>query len=408
MGSIGRAKPKIVALGGGFGGLEAAMYMRTLMPDQADITIVSDKDYFLFKPNTIYIPFGLDPGKLALRLSRPIHRRNISLVNSLAREIDPISHRIYLDAQRARGTDQAANLSYDYLVVATGAGMRAAAMPGLDQFAHNVWTTDEMLRLRASLHKLVDDAKDGRKRDILFLVSPGNKCSGPLYEMAMILDAWLHRKKVREQVDITWSTYEESYIQTFGPALHEVVTHEFEHRAITGRVGYIAERVESGEVVYKNGEHLPFDLLVSFPPITASSDFTHLPIDDHGFIATDIKTRQVVGYPDIYAVGDASDFPLKQAYLACLQADAAANHLSNEILGSRQPIPKRADVTGLLAEQNRLAQSSVLSPLWQLGKIALGPYLPWRFKADNPFYSGVPWKALEAAFRLSPSALPSA
>ncbi len=59
-------KPKIVILGGGFGGLEAAFYLRWRLAQQADITLVSDRDHFLFKPNTIYIPFGLDPEKLTI------------------------------------------------------------------------------------------------------------------------------------------------------------------------------------------------------------------------------------------------------------------------------------------------------------------------------------------------------
>ena len=67
---LGRnARPRIMVLGGGFGGLEAALYMRMKMPRAADITLVSDKDYFLFKPNTIYIPFGLDPNKLKFDLA---------------------------------------------------------------------------------------------------------------------------------------------------------------------------------------------------------------------------------------------------------------------------------------------------------------------------------------------------
>ena len=45
--------------------------MRSSMPDEADITLVSDKEYFSYKPNTIYVPFGLSPGKLALQLVCP-------------------------------------------------------------------------------------------------------------------------------------------------------------------------------------------------------------------------------------------------------------------------------------------------------------------------------------------------
>jgi len=47
------AKPKIAVLGGGFAGLETAFYLRHRVGDKADLTLVTDQDHFLFKPNTI-------------------------------------------------------------------------------------------------------------------------------------------------------------------------------------------------------------------------------------------------------------------------------------------------------------------------------------------------------------------
>jgi len=38
--------------------------------------------------------------------------------------------------------------------------------------------------------------------------------------------------------------------------------------------------------------------------------------------------------------------------------------------------------------------------MWRLGKLALGVYLPRRFKAGNPFHGGAPWKGLEAGVKL--------
>ena len=83
-----------------------------------------------------------------------------------------------------------------------------------------------------------------------------NKCAGPLYELVFMLDTWLRRKKVRANVDLTWSTYEQTYIQAFGPRLHDVVTREFERRVVAGHTQYVAEKVEKGEVRYTNGEVL--------------------------------------------------------------------------------------------------------------------------------------------------------
>ncbi|HXF96245.1 MAG TPA: FAD-dependent oxidoreductase [Gemmatimonadales bacterium] len=417
------AKPSILVLGGGFGGLEAAFYLRWRLGERADITLVSDRDHFLFKPNTIYIPFGLDPAKLLVRLDRPTRRKDIAFHEARAQEIDPAARVVQAAGRR---------FQYDYLVVATGASMRPAEVPGLETHAETIWTVEAMLKLRAALATLLADARQGKPRRVLFLVPPNNKCSGPLYELVFMLDTWLRRNGGREPVEITWSTYEQSYIQAFGPRLHHVVADEFERRGITGYTGYVVERVESGGVQYRGGRSLPFDVLISFPPYVAATPFPGLPQDERGFLETELETRQVRGHPDIYAVGDAADFPVKQAFLAFLQADAAAEHLAAQVLGTtpvggfdpvsmcvmeqfdkatfaqvplrltglaERPVEVRPDADGMY----RVGSST----LWRLGKKLLGAYLPWRFGRGNPFHAGLPWRGMEVGLKVMSRVLAS-
>jgi sulfide:quinone oxidoreductase len=40
------------------------------------------------------------------------------------------------------------------------------------------------------------------------------------------------------------------------------------------------------------------------------------------------------------------------------------------------------------------------SPIWRLGKMALGYYLPWRFGAGNAFHAGLPWKGMEMGLKV--------
>lgn len=412
----GKTKPRIVVLGGGFGGLETAFYLRMKLKERADITLVSDRDYFLFKPNTIYIPFGLDPDALKINLAEPVSRKHISFAQAQAREIDPVRRKVLADGQQ---------FDYDYLVVATGAGMRPAEIPGLTEYAETIWTPEAMLRLRNSFSQLVEDAKRKQRRQVLFLVPPNNKCSGPLYEMVMMLETWLRRQGVRDSVNITWSTYENSFIQAFGPRLHEVVTEEFTRRGIKGHTQFAVEKVEKGQVTYRNGETLSYDLLVSFPPYIAATPFAGLPADNRGFLQTDLTSRQVHGHANIYAVGDAADFPVKQAFLAFLQSDAAADHLAAEILG-RQPEVDFDPISMCVMEQFDKATFAQVplrltgnpdkpievrpgaedlykvgsSPLWRIGKKLLGVYLPWRFGAGNAFHAGLPWKGMEVGLKM--------
>jgi sulfide:quinone oxidoreductase len=409
-------QPRVVILGGGFAGLESAFYLRMKLGDRARISLVSDQDYFLFKPNTIYIPFGLDPDRLKIPLRPPTARRDITFVQARARAIDTERKTVEADGQ---------SIPYDFLYLATGAGMRPEEIPGLREHAQTIWTPEDMLRLRGAFADLVKDAEAGRRARVLFLVPPNNKCSGPLYEMVLMLDTWLRRQRVRAAVDIAWSTYEQGYIQAFGPRLNDVVSTEFHRRNITGFKQYVVERIKEDDVVYQNGKALPYDLLISFPPYIASTRFPGLPADDRGFVATELGTRQVLGHPEVYAIGDAGDFPVKQAFLAFLQADAASEHLASQILGTKpemafEPtsmcvmeqfdkatfaqVPLR--VTGVPERPVEVRQDALhlyrvgSSSAWRLGKKLLGVYLPWRFGDGNPFHAGLPWKGMEAGLKV--------
>lgn len=408
------AKPSIVIIGGGYAGLESAYYLRMRLKDQANITLISDRDYILNKPNMIYIPFGLDPQTLQTPLAEPLKRRQIDFREAFVQEIDPVRQLIHL-----LGDD----VSYDYLIVATGAGMRIGEIPGLAKHAMTIWTPGEMLELRIAIDGLLK--KTEKQRRVLFLIPPNNQYSGPIYELAFMLETWLHRHKFRHKVKIDVTTFEEQFLQDLGPRVHQRMLFEFERRGIIGHVRHIPDRIEKAQVVYKNERTLPYDLLVAFPPYVASTAFSGLTTDDRGFIQTHIRTRQVIGYPNIYAVGDASDFPVKQGFLALLQADAAAEHLAARIMGTKPiinfdpvglSVMEEFDTATFLqvpfsitelstnsleikAEMSDLYKVST-SPLWRWGKKALGAYLPWRFRNGEPFYSGIQWKSMDAGLKI--------
>ncbi|MFC1597091.1 NAD(P)/FAD-dependent oxidoreductase [Planctomycetota bacterium] len=410
------AKPRVVVLGGGFAGLESAFYLRWKLKDKAQLTLVSDREYFLFKPNTIYVPFGEDPEKFKIHLDKPTKRRDIGFVHGHVREIDPNAKKVQADGKK---------LDYDYLIVATGADMRPEEVPGFKEHALTVWTPEDMLRLRDGFKRLLEKALAGERQRLLFLVPPNNRCSGPLYEIVMMTDTWLRRQKGRDKVEITWTTFEEGYIQAFGPRLNTVVTDEFEERKITGLKGFVVTSVEPGVVHYQNGEKREFDLLVSFPPYIASQEYPVFPHDDRGFVEVEADSRRVKGHANVFAVGDAADFPVKQAYLALLQADAAADHLAAEIEGKSAEVNFEPMSMCVMEELNKATFAQVplkytgdpskpvavdledaehykvgVSPLWRVGKKVLGLYLPWRFGSGKPFHAGFAWEAMDLGLKV--------
>jgi sulfide:quinone oxidoreductase len=409
------AKPRIVVLGGGFGGLESLFYLKHVLGDCADLSLVTDRPHFVFKPNTIYIPFGEPAEKYEIDLVRPLKKQSIDLVEAKVRNVDPSANSVETD----KGT-----ISFDYLVVATGAKMRPEEVPGLAEHAVTVWTPGDMLVLRDRIAKVIELAKSGTRSRVLFLVPPNNRCSGPLYEMVCMLDTYLRRQECRERVDLAFATKEDAFIEAFGPRLNTVVSEEFEERRIAGYKSHVVKEVDAKWARFQNGSDIPFDLLISFPPYAAACSFPSLPIDDRGFVNVDPSSRRVVGSERIYTVGDAGNFPIKQAFLALLQGDAAADHLAAEVLG-RKPEVDFVPMSMCVMEQfDKAVFAQVplrytgdaerpvavdvadtdhykvgVSPLWRVGKSALGFYLPWRFGSGKPFHAGFAWNVMDLGLK---------
>jgi sulfide:quinone oxidoreductase len=302
--------------------------------------------------------------------------------------------------------------------------MRPEEIPGLAEHAATIWTPSSMLALRERFERVRDDAKGGRRSRVLFLIPPNNKCAGPLYEIVLMFETWLRREGAREHVEISWSTFEQSYIQAFGPRLHEVVSVEFSQRGIDGHTGEVVAEIAAGEARYADGNTRPFDHLIAFPPYVSAVRYEALPSDERGFIQTDAATRQVAGHPNVYAPGDAGDFPVKQAFLAFLQADTVAEHIAAgagmhafeqpfdpvsmcimemfdkatfaqvplELTGDpARPVAVRADADG----DYKVGTGTT----WRLGKKMLGMTVPMRFHAGEPFHAGLGWQMMEVGLK---------
>jgi hypothetical protein len=278
----------------------------------------------------------------------------------------------------------------------------------------------DMVKLRAGLNQVLERAKYGKTQQILLALPPHTPYTSPLYEMAFMLDSFLRDAHVRERVTITFVTCEAGYIEAFGPLLHDLILERFEARQIVHETGITLTKVEEGIAHFANRDALPFDLMVTFPPTAAAVPFPSLPADERGYLSTQLATRHVTGLSAVFAAGDATDFPIKQAFLALLQADAIAEGIAADIQGRLprfvfEPVSKfvmEEFDTGLYAQapftddgELRVAVDSPdykagTSPLWRIGKRMLGTAVPWRFSQGDPFNAGLPSFGLDVSVKV--------
>ena len=138
-----RARPRVVILGGGFGGLYCA---KALAGADVDITLVDKHNYHLFQPLLYQVATAsLSPADVATPI-RGILKRQENVEVWLGQAVDIDTDRRVVELQDGR-------LEYDYLVVATGA---THAYFGNDHWAE-----------RAPGLKTVDDALEIRRRFLL-------------------------------------------------------------------------------------------------------------------------------------------------------------------------------------------------------------------------------------------------
>lgn len=397
------ATARIVIIGGGLGGVEAAIYLRECLGDRAHVTLISTKDRFVFRPFLTYVPFGLTPERIQLDLASIAERHDISLLTGHVDGIRPDRKLVSCGAQ---------SIAYDYLVIATGASPVTEPVPGLSR-AHLIWSETDMMHLRSRFLRLAAELRAGGSARLLFLVPPNSAWTGPLYETALMTDTWLYWNEVRSSVEIFLASPEKSYIEAIGPEMHQPVARELDRHAIEGCLGCNAVQVDPDAVYFDDGSKVEYDLLVAGMSHRGNAPQGDLPYDERGFIRTRLLSRQVVDADDIYAVGDVSDYPVKQGYLALLQADAAAEHICARIEG-RSPefvfdpsalwMMEELDQALLAHRSEEESARGVVEvervPVGRLRRIQLMGYLPRKSSLGNPLYAGLLWKGTEVGLKV--------
>ncbi|WP_020658966.1 NAD(P)/FAD-dependent oxidoreductase [Amycolatopsis benzoatilytica] len=402
------AATEVIVLGSGFAGLETAFRLRARAGEDAvGITVVSDRDDFLARPGTVRLPFGAAEAPLHVPLAGAFRRRGIGAVIATVEGIDPGRGQVHTSRGR---------MAYDKLVIATGAATRPEEIAGLAEHARSIAAPGALHQLGADLRRAAQDARHGRLQRVLFAVPPGNHCTVPLYEIALMLDTWLRRRQLRDRVELAFDTCERSFVEAFGPKMHALIAGQFAARGIEGRTETTLTEAHERTVGFADGSGREFDVLATFPPQVAALGCAELPHDDRRFLRCAPDTCAVTGHPEVHAPGDAGDFPLKLGFLAMLQADAVAGAIAAELHGTpppARPAPVVRHVLDMLDDAafaevplvadggpGRVDESSAryrvgTGAFWRAGARLAEAALSARFRLGLPFRASTGWAALD-------------
>ena len=190
--------PKIVVLGAGIGGISAAYQLRETIGRKAEIAVISDSDYFQFVPSNPWV---------AIKWRRPndVTVYLPDLMKKFGMEFSAVGAKKVVPNENAIELRDGTRVSYDYLVIATGPALAFDEIEGMGPKANTM----------SICH--IDHATAAHQHWEEFCRNPGPmvigavqgaSCFGPAYEFALMVNADLRRRKIRDRVLMTFVTSE--------------------------------------------------------------------------------------------------------------------------------------------------------------------------------------------------------
>ncbi len=296
----------IVVLGAGLGGAIMAYELKDQIRKEDTLTVVTKDPQYHFVPSNPWVAVGWRKrGEVSIDLAKAMARRGIKFTPVAAQKVHATENRVELV--------DGSSVAYDYLVVATGPELAFDEIEGLgpEGFTQSVCHIDHAEK---AYEKFEEFCKN--PGPIVVGAVQGASCFGPAYEFIFILDTELRRRKIRDQVPMTFITAE-PYIGHLGldgvGDTKGLLESEMRNKHIKWMTSSRIKKVEDGKMTVEQiaddgtvaaTKEVPFGysmMLPAFRGIPAVSGIEGLS-NPRGFTIVDNHQRNPT-YPNIFAVG---------------------------------------------------------------------------------------------------------
>ena len=341
---------RVLILGGGFGGIYAAIELERALRARHDvsITLVTRDNYFLFTPMLHEVAASdLEMHTIVNPLRKMLRRvktftGNIETIN-LERRCVAVTH----------GFDHHAHeLSYEHLIIALGSSTNFFGLPGLKDAALTIKTLDDAIELRNRLITHLEEANSecaaGERQPLLTFVVVGAGFAG--VETLGGINDFL-REAIRFYPNLT-----PEFVRTILISSDEFILPElgnelgaYAQRKLAGRGVEIIARtrvtaVRGGIVELSDGRTIPASTLVWAAGNAPNPLVAALPIAKKGGRILVDEYLAVKELPGVWALGDCAMIPDRKtrgfhpptAQHAIREARCAARNIATEIVGGKR------------------------------------------------------------------------
>ncbi len=299
------------------------------------ITIVDQEECHYYQPGLLFMPFGIYSKKDVIKPKRDYFPGGLDVIFSGIDMIEPDKNRVKLVNGKV--------LQYDFLIIATGCGIKPEETEGLkgEGWHKNIFDFYTIEGATALAHFL-KYWEGGRM--VLNIVEMPIKCPVAPLELVFLADWWFTEQGIRDKIEIEFVTplsgafTKPKASQLFGDFLAKKninLTADFS----TGRVDSEHNKISSWDE-----REIEYDVLVTVPTNAGDDVVARSGMGDElNYIPTDKHTLQSKAYENVFVIGDATDLPISKAgSVAHFQADI----LTENLLSAIEQRPLRAQYDG--------------------------------------------------------------
>lgn len=325
--------PRVVVIGGGFGGASCARELRRFDP-KLQVTIIEPNKIFTACPFSNEVLAGLRDLKTQQFGYDRIATEGINIVAQAATTIDATARTI--------GLADGSLLGYDRLVLSPGIDLRFDALPGYDEVAAakmpHAWKAGEQTALlRGQLEAMADGG-------VVVLAVPAAplRCPPAPYERASLIAHYLKAKKPRSKIIVLDAKDSFPQQRLFEKAWKEMYGGMIERVSLSQGGRVVSVDPATNTVVTDFGNYAAAVANV-IPPQKAGRIAEIAGVADHtGWCPVDPVTFASRLVPNVHIIGDAciaGSIP-KSASAANAEAKACAAAVASLIAGKTPDVPR--------------------------------------------------------------------
>lgn len=329
--AVARAQPKVVVIGGGFGGATCA---RALAHEGLAVTLIEPNATYTACPLSNAVIAGLRPLSAQQFRYDAVARAGVTVARHRAVGIDAQARQVQLD--------DGSTLGFERAVLAPGIELRFDALEGYDEAASatapHAWRAGEQTSL---LRQQLEAMPDGGLVAITVPANPYRCPPGP-YERASLIAHYLKTQKPRSKLIILDAKDAFSKQRLFQEAWQALYGDMVEWVGLSGG-GQVTEVIARDRVLVTDfGRYQPAVANVIPPQRAAQIAHTAGVANQTGWCPIDPTTFASLLQPNLHVIGDAciaGGMP-KSAFSANAQAKACAAAVAALIKGESPVAPK--------------------------------------------------------------------